>query len=156
MGWKYGTEDGLVEVVVEPRFEGDLRFLATRRPVWIVASEVNSVAVRAIWQDGADEDLFEVSHCTLPDPGNRIANLVEILGSLDDHYGCYQGIVVHGLSAGRELQDVLSREGLAIQEICARLSLSKGTVYPWIDDIPLQRKKRVSVEAAAELMEQTA
>jgi len=35
-------------------------------------------------------------------------------------------------------------EGLALQEICKRLSLSKGTVYHWIKDIPLQRRHRGS------------
>lgn len=33
-------------------------------------------------------------------------------------------------------------EGLALQEICERLSLSKGTVYHWIKDLPLARESR--------------
>ena len=33
-------------------------------------------------------------------------------------------------------------DGLALQEICQRLSLSKGTVYHWLKDLPLQRKPR--------------
>lgn len=32
--------------------------------------------------------------------------------------------------------------GSSIDDICSRLSLSKGTVYHWIKDIPLQRSKR--------------
>jgi hypothetical protein len=42
----------------------------------------------------------------------------------------------------REKARSLRMDGYAIQEICTRLALSKGTVYPWIKDIPLQRKSR--------------
>jgi len=41
----------------------------------------------------------------------------------------------------REKAKELRLQGLSIDEICDRFKLSKGTVWHWIKDIPLQRKK---------------
>lgn len=117
LAWKYATEDGMVEIVVDPNFEGNLVNMARLRPIWIVESPGNLRQIEAAWKVGEQLGLFEVSRCRLPTPDDRLGNLTEILGSLDDHQGRYKGIVVHGLLADDATTGLLEAEGFQIDEV---------------------------------------
>jgi len=71
MGWKYHGDDNSIEVIVDPDFQGDIRSLASVRPVWIVDSPHNGPAVDAVWADGSERNLFEVSRCRYGMPTNE-------------------------------------------------------------------------------------
>ena len=115
MPWKYHTEDGKVEVIVEPEFKGDLIDRARVRPVWIVDTDGNRPIIDAAWLVGRDLDLFEVSRCKVDNPDDRVANLSMIMGSLDDHYAGYD-MVIQGLAPNRSTEMALEEEGFRIAE----------------------------------------
>jgi hypothetical protein len=98
MGWKYRSDDNSIEIIVDPDFQGDIGTLASMRPVWIVDSPHNGPAIDAVSADGPERNLFEVSRCPYLDKDNRIGNLLDILGCLDEHHP-HHNIVVHGLHA---------------------------------------------------------
>jgi hypothetical protein len=59
-------------------------------------------------------NLFEVSRCRCQAGDQRLENLFDILGSLDDHHQ-HHDIVVHGL-APTELQTAPDEQGFRIVE----------------------------------------
>ena len=114
MAWKVSSEDGMIEIVVDPAFQGDLIGLAAVRPVWIVDTDGNKSMIDAVWATGKDSDSFEVSRCPYPNPHDRRGNLIDILGLLDDHDGHYKGFVLHGIRDSREIRRLLDTEGFRI------------------------------------------
>ena len=112
MGWKYHGDDNSIEVIVDPDFQGDIRSLASVRPVWIVDSPHNGPAVDAVWADGSERNLFEVSRCRYGDADKRVENLLDILGCLDDHHP-HHNIVVHGVHAD-DVRAQLEAEGFRV------------------------------------------
>ena len=74
MPWKYQSEDGKIEVIVEPKFRGDLIALASVRPVWVVDSPANSPKIDASWAMGRDAGLFEVNRYPIDNPDDRERN----------------------------------------------------------------------------------
>ena len=116
MAWRYDSADHRIEVIVSPDFRGDLAALAVSRPVWIVDTPQNRPAIDAVWAIGADRNLCEVSRYR--DSGqagdNRLKDLLEIIGCLDDHY-VHHDIVVHGIEA-TELGTALEEEGYRVLE----------------------------------------
>ncbi len=111
-------DDNTVEVIVEPDFRGDLRELASRRPVWIVDTSANSATIDAVWEGCEDKDLFEVSRCRYDERLSRTDRLRDIPGCLDDHCP-HCNIVVHGISP-RELDANWSEEeGFRIAHVTA-------------------------------------
>jgi hypothetical protein len=117
MAQRYRSKDNSVEVIVEPDFRGNLAALASSLPVWIVDTPLNHPRIDAVWAVGAQQGLFEVSAMTIQEPENRIENLLEILGCLDDHHH-HCGIVVHGIMPAGIL-GVLQEEGFRISETTA-------------------------------------
>jgi hypothetical protein len=116
MGWRYDSCDNRIEVIVEPDFQGDLIALASSRPVWIVDTPQNGPRIAAVWASGADLNLCEVSKYGYKDrvAGNRVEDLLEIIGCLDDHHP-HHDIVVHGIGPS-DLIAVLLEEGYRVQE----------------------------------------
>jgi len=114
MAWRYDSDDNKVEVIVEPDFCGDLAALAASRPVWIVDTQPNRPRIDAIWAVGADMNFCEVSRYDGRGADNRVENLLEILGCLDDHHP-HHDIVVHGIQP-TELGTALQEEGFRITE----------------------------------------
>ena len=112
MGWKYHSLDNSIEVIVDPDFQGDIRALASVRPVWIVDSPHNGPAIDAVWIDGSQRNLFEVSRCRYGDADKRVENLLDILGCLDDHHP-HHNIVVHGVHAD-DVRAQLEAEGFRV------------------------------------------
>ena len=116
MAWRYNSIDNRVEVIVAPDFAGDLIALASSRPVWIVDTPQNRPCVDAVWAIGADLNLCEVTRHRHGERAadNRIEDLLEIIGCLDDHHP-HHDIVVHGI-APTELGTVLNEEGFRVTE----------------------------------------
>jgi hypothetical protein len=114
MPWKYFTEDGFIEVVVDPNFSGDLTAMAIERPVWIVETEQTQPGIDASLAVGASRDLYSVNRCPFLYPSEREHNLFEILGELDEHYGPYKGVIVHGLPADLMLRSKLEEGGFRV------------------------------------------
>ena len=115
MGWKYHSDDNSIEVIVDPDFQGDIRTLASVRPVWIVDSPHNGPAIDAVWAHVPESDLFEVSRCSYKDTGQRLENLLDIIGCLDDHH-THHDIIVHGLHAD-EVRGQLESEGFRVTQL---------------------------------------
>src|SRR5215831_2151617 len=84
--WKYSSEDTFIEVVVDPDFGGDIANLAAVRPVWIVDSPLNHALVDAALGGESREELFEVNRHRYADGDDRLGNLIQIIGCLDDHH----------------------------------------------------------------------
>ena len=115
MPWKYCSGDNFIEVIVDPDFEGDIAALASARPIWIVDSPRNGPRIDFVWATGAKQNLFEVNRCAYEDPNNRIENLLDILGCLDDHHP-HHHIVVHGLDASAVRAEI-EAEGFNVSEL---------------------------------------
>jgi hypothetical protein len=109
--WQYEGRD--IEVIVDPDFQGDIIKLAKVRSVWIVDTQQNRPKIDEAWQVGGSIHLFEVSRVRIENPDDRIGNLWEILGNLDDHRGAYD-FVAHGLEPTEELRRALADEGFRI------------------------------------------
>jgi hypothetical protein len=90
---------------VVPNFPADLVTLARVRPVWIVDTAENGPRVEAAWKIGRDLDIFEISRCKLANPADRVTNVFEILGVLDDPAGSYD-FFADGLEADESLRQV--------------------------------------------------
>jgi hypothetical protein len=90
--------------------------LASSRPVWIIDTPQNGPRIDAVWAIGVDLDLCEVSKYGHNDrvADNRVEDLLEIIGCLDDHHP-HHNIVVHGIGPA-ELITVLLEEGYRVQE----------------------------------------
>jgi hypothetical protein len=72
---------------------------------------LNSPRIDAVWLVGSESNLCEVSRCRSW-TDDRKESLLDILGSLDDHYPGHD-IVVHGIEPVR-LDEVMLREGYRI------------------------------------------
>lgn len=115
MPWRYRSEDNLVEVIVDPNFDGDLVALAAERPVWIVNSPQNARRIDGVRAMGPDQNLFEVTRCQYDDTSKRLENFLDILGCLDDHHP-HHNIVVHGLDA-RDVRAEIEGEGFRVSKL---------------------------------------
>ena len=113
MPWRWDPEDKTVEVVVESDFRGDLGELAAIRCVWIVDSPQNKSAIDACGLVGGDQNLCEVSRCRIVCPGDRIGELLSIMGDLDDHHAGYN-LSVHGVIVDDSLRKTMFDEGFEI------------------------------------------
>jgi hypothetical protein len=114
MPWKHHTDDGFVEVIVNPVFQGNLISLAASRPVWIVDTQGNRALIDSSFVHGETEDLYEISRCSLPASDDPESCFFAILDSLDDHYWPYAGIMVHGLKLSPELVKRIRAEAFDI------------------------------------------
>jgi len=114
VAWKYRSEDTFIEVIVDPDFGGDISFLASVRPVWIVDSPRNRPRIDAVWSK-PERGLFEVSRCYYEDADQRVENLLDIVGCLDDHHP-HHNLVVHGLDA-TDVRAQIEAEGFQISEV---------------------------------------
>jgi hypothetical protein len=115
MGWKYHSDDNVVEVIVDPDFQGDIAALASIRPVWIIDSPHNGPAIDAVWAYGPERNLFEVSRCPYANTEERVENLLDILGCLDDHHP-HHNVVVHGVHADH-VRAQLESEGFRVTSL---------------------------------------
>jgi hypothetical protein len=117
MAWRYDSADNRTEVIVTPNFCGNLTSLASSRPVWIVDSPYNRPSIDTVWVIGADLGLFEVCRYSYDAHAgdNRMEDLLEIMGCLDDHHP-HHDLVVHGIEPA-ELGTVLEEHGYRLQEI---------------------------------------
>jgi len=117
MAWRYDSADNRIEVIVTPNFCGNLTALASSRPVWIVDTPHNRTSIDSVWAIGADLNLCEVTRYRYCDRAedNRMEDLLEIIGCLDDHHP-HHDIVVHGIVPA-ELGTVLEGEGYRVQEM---------------------------------------
>jgi len=115
MPWRYESDDGLIEIVVDPRFGGDLLELARRRVVYAVYSEQNKASIDRYEAD-RDTDRCVIERFTVADPDDRVQNLLDILVTVDTHYYPYPGFVVHGTPAIRRLVEALAERGVSIRE----------------------------------------
>jgi hypothetical protein len=115
VAWKYQSEDSFVEVIVDPDFRGDIVSLALVRPIWIVDSPGNRPLIDAVWAQGLDRNLFEVSRCHYEDASRRVENLIDIVGCLDDHHPRHN-LIVHGLDA-TDVRAQMEAEGFEISEL---------------------------------------
>jgi hypothetical protein len=113
--WKYRSEDTFIEVIVDPDFGGDIAALASVRPVWIVDSPRNRPRIDAAWGGAPQRVLFEVSRCHYEEADQRVGNLLDIVGCLDDHHP-HHNIVVHGLDAA-DVRAQMEAEGFQISEV---------------------------------------
>ena len=118
MGWRHDSRDNRVEVIVEPDFQGDLAVLAAERLVWIVDTPQNGPRIDAVWAIGAELNLCEVNRYRFVydyrAADDRVENLLDIIGCLDDHHP-HHDIVVHGIGLA-ELGTVLEEEGFRVEE----------------------------------------
>jgi len=115
MSWKHYTEDGLVDVVIDPDFNEDLLALAHFRPVWIIDSKNNRPRIDRAWQEGHLLGLFEISRCK-PVDQDAERSFWSVISELDEHYGPYRGIIVHGLAAGESFARSLAENGFYVKE----------------------------------------
>jgi len=115
MPWLYEMPDDKIEIIIDPRFGGDIIELARSRPVWIVDTEANRPKIDEVWHIGTGQELYEVSRCHVNNPEDREHNLLDILGSLDDHYGSYD-FIAHGIAGDGAMRQRLVKEGFRIVE----------------------------------------
>lgn len=113
MTWKHTPTDSVIEIVVDPDYRGDLVALTNVRPVWIVDSPGNKERIDFVWAIGDKRNLFELRRLKFANPEDRVTNLLEVLGLLDDHYAKYD-FVVHGLQRDPQTTELLESEGFRI------------------------------------------
>ena len=112
--WKHSSADNVIEVIVDPDFRGDLFALAGIHPIWVVNSDANRPRIDRIWFNERDLGLFEVNRRPVRSPEDALGNLLSILGDLDEQYGPYRGLIVHGLVAAQDVKDLLAEQGFKV------------------------------------------
>jgi hypothetical protein len=113
MSRKYEAEDLYVDVIVDPRFQGDIADLTLRHPVWLVDTPWNRDLSATDTKVAQGEALFDVNLCPVESADARVDNLLMIMGVLDDHYTAY-GLLVHGIGPDPSLAETLRGEGFQI------------------------------------------
>jgi hypothetical protein len=80
-------------VVVGPDFGERLEKVAQFAPTWVVATPGNENAYQRLWKAHPHADHREIGAITcfrVSDPGDRVANLLDILPQTEQHHGEFQ------------------------------------------------------------------
>ncbi len=132
MPWKYDNDDGLIEIIVDPNFPGNLLEMAKKRIVYIVDTPHNHEAINACWQVGAMMGLYEVNRMSGSELNDLEGNLLSTLQVVETHYYPYPGFVAHGLKKSESLVRSLAERGISITE-----ETTDGFVATVADDAPV-------------------
>jgi hypothetical protein len=114
MAWKHTGDERIVEVIVEPRFEGDLIEMARLRPVWIIDWAFNRDDIDSAWKVGEALNLCEINRYPFSGASDRKAALLDMIGVFDDQYQAYSGLCVHGLAYDSEVREAIVAEGFSL------------------------------------------
>ena len=77
-------------VILDPSYEAPLGTVAQSAPVWIVASAPNKFASQLAWATHPTTDHRDKGAVTcfdITDPEDRLANLLNVLPTLEEHHG---------------------------------------------------------------------
>jgi hypothetical protein len=137
MAWKDLGDDRKVEIIVDPDYRGDLIAVASRHPVWIVASPENQPRILAAWETEDHGHLHEINQYETPDPNDRLQSLVGTLDEIDNEHGytalgSYDGLVVNGLEATNVLKEKLARLGFNITRATPGGFLAEGRLTGFV------------------------
>lgn len=92
-------DDRILEIIVDPHFQGDLLSIAQEHPVWIIDSDDNGPTVETAGDAARSRDLYEI--CRLgpssQDPGR---DLIDHMPTVHSHFNWsnprYELVVVKG------------------------------------------------------------
>jgi hypothetical protein len=97
-----------VVIVVDPGYGHELNRLSRLHPIWIVASQVNDEATRALWKQG----IGDITTFRVTEQESRVENLLEILSTVDLHQPGYNSLIVIGITRSEALDARLAASSL--------------------------------------------